>query len=114
PVVNSWTTVLLKYRICKKDFDAIINHDSVNGGTYGTNFMLLQTDKSNVSIAFQGCTQDCFMAIEIDFDKNKLYSSLGDKNYRCFSSNYSANINVGMQIMYTGVSPNSKHPAPPS
>ncbi|CAG8752921.1 3571_t:CDS:2, partial [Racocetra persica] len=104
----------LKYRICKKDFDAIINHDSVNGGTYGTNFMALQTDKSNVSISLQGCTQDCFMAVEIDFDQKKLYNSIGDNNYACFSSNYSANINVDMHVEYTGISPNSKHPAPPS
>ncbi|CAG8613504.1 15083_t:CDS:1 [Racocetra fulgida] len=105
---------MLKYRICKKDFDVIINHDSVNGGTYGPNFMLLQTDKSNVSISLQGCTKDCFMAVEINFDQNKLYNSLGDNNYACFSSSYTANINVDMQILYTGVGTNSKHPAPPS
>ncbi|CAG8786124.1 26796_t:CDS:1, partial [Racocetra persica] len=115
PVVNSWTTVMLKYRICKKDVFAIINHDSVNGGTYGSNNVVYLNNndyKNNVTVTLQGCNTLCFISVKIDFDQTKIYND--PDNYYCLFSNYTFSLNVDMHVEYTGISPNSKHPAHPS
>ncbi|CAG8601223.1 2756_t:CDS:1, partial [Racocetra fulgida] len=97
---------------------AIINHDSVAGGTYGSiNVVYLNNNdyKNNVTVTLQGCTPLCFISVKINFDQTKIYNDPDNiPNYYCLLSDYTFNLTVDMQVQYTGISPNSKHPAPPS
>ncbi|CAG8667310.1 4785_t:CDS:1, partial [Paraglomus occultum] len=120
-LAHAWTTVYLDYHVCDRDMTALINYDAAAKGVYGNSSVrsvgiLSDNHPTDVVAELNGCTPHCQVILTIRFDDNDVsnITQLSSPYYFCTNSDYNFYLNVTMKIIYNGIAPDPKHPAPPS